>query len=133
MQQLELVGLLPETDYTVGIRAYDNCFNRGELVVLQLTTADRAGSEVDACFIATAAYGSLLANDVARLRGFRDSVLAQTVLGELAIETYYTFGPAAAGVIGESELLRASAREVLAPIVAWVRQLTGRSAVAVPH
>jgi hypothetical protein len=46
------------------------------------------------------------------------------VLGELAIETYYTFGPAVAGVVGESELLRATARDVLSPIVTWVRTLS---------
>jgi hypothetical protein len=45
------------------------------------------------------------------------------VLGELFIETYYTFGPAAAGLIRESELLRASARTVLGPIIALVRSL----------
>jgi len=55
--------------------------------------------------VATAAYGSVMANDVAMLRRFRDGVLERTVLGELAVETYYTFGPAVAGMIGESELV----------------------------
>ena len=41
----------------------------------------------------------------------------------MPVATYYTFGPAAAGVIGESELLRASARAILAPIVAFARRL----------
>jgi hypothetical protein len=45
------------------------------------------------------------------------------VLGELGIEAYYTFGPAAAGVIGESDLLRTSARDGLAPLIAWARTL----------
>jgi hypothetical protein len=39
------------------------------------------------------------------------------VLGELAIEAYYTFGPVLAGVIGESALLRETARAGLEPIV----------------
>src|SRR5262249_28662994 len=30
-QTFDIRGLLPETDYWVGIRPYDNCFNRGEL------------------------------------------------------------------------------------------------------
>ena len=123
-QSVEIVGLLPETDYWIGIRPYDNCFNKGELTVLELTTLDREVAEVPWCFVATAAYGSVMANDVEMLRRFRDSLLTRTVIGELAVETYYTFGPAMAGVIGESELLRASARSVLEPIVAWVRQLT---------
>ena len=55
------------------------------------------------------------------LRRLRDSVLRKTVLGELAIEAYYTFGPAFSGMIGESELLRSTAREALAPIVRYAR------------
>jgi hypothetical protein len=122
-QRLELVGLLPETDYWVGIRAFDNCGNTGELAVTSFTTTDREPAAVDWCFVATAAYGSVMADDVAMLRRFRDVLLANTVLGELAIESYYTFGPAVAGAIAESELLRQSARDVLAPIVASIRRL----------
>jgi len=122
-QRLELVDLLPETEYWVGIRAFDNCGNPGELAVTSFTTAQRETVAVDWCFVATAAYGSVMANDVVMLRRFRDGLLARTVLGELAIESYYTFGPAVAGAIAESELLRHTAREMLAPIVAWVRRL----------
>ncbi len=123
LQSFEILGLLPETEYWIGVRAYDACRNNGELAVVQVTTADRTASEVDACFIATAAYGSVLANDVELLRHVRDSLLAKTVLGELAITTYYTFGPAVAGVVGESDVLRASARAVIEPVVAFVREL----------
>lgn len=121
--RVEITGLLPETDYWVGVRAYDDCFNEGPLTILKLTTGDRVVGEVDACFVATAAYGTAMANDIAMLRRARDLVLRTTVLGELAVASYYTFGPAVAGVVGESELLRASARTILAPIVAWVRAL----------
>ena len=122
-QIVELTGLLPETEYYVGIVPYDNCFNRGELTVKKFTTQFREVPAVDWCFVATAAYGSTMANDVAMLRRFRDTLLAQTVFGELAKQTYYTFSPAVAGVVGQSELLRASARAVLVPIIAWVRNL----------
>jgi hypothetical protein len=121
LQTVELMGLLPETDYSVGIRALDDCYNTGPLTIINLRTADRPVSDVDACFIATAAYGSLMANDVELLRHFRDATLGKTVLGELAIETYYTFGPPVAGVVGESDMLRQSARGMLEPIVGWVR------------
>ena len=120
-QLITIDGLLPDTEYSVGIRAFDNCRNTSPLVVVPVTTAARVAGEVDACFIATAAYGSTMANDVALLREFRSTVLAKTALGELAIEAYYTFGPSVAGVIGESDLLRASARAALAPLVDWVR------------
>ena len=122
-QRIELAGLLPETDYWVGVRAFDDCRNYGPIAIARFTTAPRAAGAVDACFVATAAYGSLMANDVELLRQYRDSILRRSILGELAIETYYTFGPAVAGVVGESELLRASARAVLSPIVTSVRRL----------
>jgi len=114
-------GLLPTTDYSIGVRAYDNCFNRSALARIDVTTLDHEYGEVDWCFIATAAYGSRMANDVASLRQFRDVMLSTTVLGQLAVGTYYTFGPALAGVVGESELLRATARALLAPVVRAVR------------
>jgi hypothetical protein len=113
LQTLVIDGLLPLTDYTVGIRAFDDCRNVGPLVVVPVTTTERLGGEVDACFIATAAYGSVMANDVARLRQLRDDVLRKTALGELFVETYYTFGPALAHVVGESEVLRETARAAL--------------------
>jgi hypothetical protein len=58
------------------------------------------------------------------LRRFRDMALETNALGELGVETYYTFGPAFAGMIGESDLLRASARDVLAPIVARISRFS---------
>ena len=122
-QTFDLTGLLPETDYWVGIRAYDGCHDTGDLAIVKVTTAPRTSGAVDACFVATAAYGSLLANDVEVLRHFRDATLETNALGELGVEAYYTFGPALAGVVGESDLLRSSARDALAPIVERVRKL----------
>ena len=120
LQTIDVSSMLPETDYYIGVRAYDNCFNRSALATIKLTTADRASAEIPWCFVATAAYGSTMATEVGMLRRFRDSVLEQSVLGELAVETYYTFGPPVAGVVGSSEILRTTAREFLAPIVATV-------------
>jgi hypothetical protein len=122
-QTIEVDGLLPETEYWIGVRAYDDCHNNGDIAIVHVTTGARVGGYVDACFVATAAYGSRMAGDVQMLRHFRDSMLRGSVLGELAVETYYTFGPPVAGVVGESELLRASARGVLSPIVERVRRL----------
>jgi hypothetical protein len=119
-QTIALDNLLPETTYSVGVRPFDNCRNPGPLVVYEFTTLPRPIGEVDACFIATAAYGSLMAADVDLLRRFRDTTLKKSAFGELATEAYYTFGPAFAGLIGESELLRSTARGALAPVVSKV-------------
>jgi len=124
--QLQIVAikdLLPETEYTVAVRAFDNCSNTSSITTTTVTTTARQSGEVDACFVATAAYGSILANDVEMLRRFRDSMLKRSVLGELAVETYYTFGPSVAGVVGESDLLRSTARDILTPLVDRVRGL----------
>ncbi len=123
LQSFDITGLLPETEYTVGIRALDDCHNQSEIRSISFITPERAIGEVDACFVATAAYGSALAADVTMLRHVRDSMLRKTVLGELAVQTYYTFSPAVAGMIGESDLLRWTAREVLVPVVRFVREL----------
>jgi len=122
-QALTMKDLLPETEYTVAVRAFDDCHNISAITSATFTTAARKSGQVDACFIATAAYGSLLANDVDMLRRFRDQLLKRSVLGELAVETYYTFGPSVAGVVGESDLLRTTARDILNPIVDRVRAL----------
>jgi hypothetical protein len=122
-QVLTVRNLLPETEYTVAVRAFDNCHNPSRVTAVTFTTPPRPIGSVDACFVATAAYGSVLANDVEMLRRFRDMLLRKTVLGELAVEAYYTFGPPVAGVVGESDLLRETARDVLTPMVAWARGL----------
>jgi hypothetical protein len=121
LQEFDMKGLLGDTEYTVGIRAIDDCSNRGPIQFYTFKTADRATGEVPWCFIATAAYGSTMANDVDMLRHFRDAMLDKTILGELAVEAYYTFGPAVSGVVSESEVLRATARGILDPLVRWVR------------
>jgi hypothetical protein len=124
LQELTLTGLLYDTEYTVGVKAFDDCRNESSIAFVTFRTPDRSTGEVDACFVATAAYGSVMANDVEMLRRFRDMMLQSTVLGELAVEAYYTFGPAIAGVVGESELLRATARGVIAPIIQTVKAFT---------
>ena len=123
VQSFDLTALLPQTDYWVGIRAFDDCHNSGDLAIVHVQTTERVSGSVDACFVATAAYGSLLANDVEMLRHVRDTLLRTNAFGELGVEAYYTFGPALASVVGDSELLRASARGMLAPVVDRVRGL----------
>lgn len=123
IQDFELTGLVPETEYYVAVRAYDECRNFGPIATARFTTPERQTGEVDACFVATAAYGSLLANEVGNLRKFRDGFLRRSVLGELFVETYYTVGPAFATVVDHSDPLRQAARSGLGPMVDLVRGL----------
>ena len=125
-QELVVTELLPETNYYIGIRAYDECMNTGPLAIVHVQTPARDGGEVDACFIATAAFGSVLADEVTMLRGFRDQVLRSTVTGELLTEGYYTFGPALAQLIAPSDTARRVARAGLFPLVDAVKRVVGR-------
>ena len=116
-QLLTIEGLLPNTSYTVGLRAKDECLNEGEIRSLSFVTPRPLPGEVDACFVATAAYGSLMATEVVALRDFRDRFLRTHVPGELFVEAYYSFGPALSKLVDGSPLWRRTARAFLSPLV----------------
>ena len=65
------------------------------------------------CFIATAAYGSVLHKNLRPLRWFRDQVLLKTSLGRAFVRAYYEFGPRAAAVISAHPVLALSTRAML--------------------
>ncbi len=121
-QEVLIKELLPRTAYTIAVRAFDECRNVGAITVFHLETPRPEPGTVDACFVATAAYGSLLANEVSSLRAFRDAALRSNLPGEIAVESYYTFGPLLARTIAPSETLRRAARAALQPLTARVRQ-----------
>ena len=122
-QEFVLGDLVPRTHYWVGIRTFDECQNFSTLEIVEVYTEEFEVGQVDACFVATAAYGSLLEKDVAMLRRFRDRFLRTSTPGEIAVAGYYTFGPALAKMIGPSETMRRAARAALGPLVDAVRPL----------
>jgi len=69
------------------------------------------------CFIATAAWGSWMDPHVAALRGFRDEVLMRHAPGRAFVAFYYRHSPSLAELISRHELLRATTRAALAPLV----------------
>ncbi len=71
----------------------------------------------DSCFIATAAFGSILDKHVVVLRQFRDQVLKKYLLGRSFIEVYYRYSPALADMIQRHDMLRAATRIILMPLV----------------
>ncbi len=71
------------------------------------------------CFIATAAYGSPLANEIGVLRQFRDQYLLRSSLGQQVVDAYYEHSPPLARVIAANEPLRTGVRITLAPVVWW--------------
>ena len=75
------------------------------------------------CFIATAAYGSPLSQDVKLLRAFRDQYLLTSEPGRKVVEFYYATSPPVADFIREHEMLRGVVRTGLEPLVALSRWL----------
>ena len=65
------------------------------------------------CFIATAAYGTPLHEDINILRKFRNVVLSTNMPGKALVETYYLTSPPIANALATNNDLRASVRVLL--------------------
>lgn len=72
----------------------------------------------DACFIATASFGSLLHPWVQVLRDFRDTRL-QSALGATLVRQYYRLSPPLAQWIATHPCLRLAVRVLLVPVIAF--------------
>ena len=71
----------------------------------------------DACFIATAAYGSFLDPHVQILRLFRDRYLLSHESGRVFVRLYYHYSPQVAEFIAAQPVLRLLVRFILLPII----------------
>jgi hypothetical protein len=114
---LTVTDLKPATQYVVGVRSIDQCLQRSEIATIPFKTPIMKFRQLSGCFVATAAYGSEMEPRVAALRHARDRLRPQSSLFTAATDLYYRSGPAAAAVLGRSEVARALARRVLGPLV----------------
>jgi hypothetical protein len=124
--QADIGGLIAETRYYVGVRAMDACTQVGPVTVAQFETPKRVFATVTPCFVATAAYGSPLAQEIGALRRVRDRYLLTNALGRALVAGYYAHGPALAEVIAADERLRLLARWAMTPVVALASLLDAR-------
>jgi hypothetical protein len=71
-----------------------------------------------ACFIATAAYGTPMAEEIEILREFRDEYLLTNPVGQALVGLYYSVSPPMAEFINEHPSLKPVVRAGLLPAVA---------------
>jgi hypothetical protein len=119
--EVDFGGLTRETRYHIGVRARDRCNDFGEVAVAEVQTTAIHFTTVSPCFVATAAYGTPLAEEVGVFRRFRDRHLASNALGRSVIDGYYELGPTAAAAIREHETLRTLATMALSPFATLAR------------
>ena len=83
-----------------------------------------SSSSSSTCIIATAAYGSEMAPEVAYMRYVRDSLIGSTPTGKTLRDAfnafYYSWSPPVAATVAQSSDLQALFRILLLPIVAIV-------------
>lgn len=81
-------------------------------------------NSVTPCFIATAAYGTPLHDDINVLRKFRDDYMMPNSAGQAMVKIYYTTSPPIADMIRANEGLRTTVRDGLVkPLVEVTRLL----------
>ena len=80
------------------------------------------------CFIATAAYGTPLAEEIQVLCEFRDGYLLTNPLGQAFVDFYYSTSPPIAEFINEHPSLKPIVRAGLTPAVAMSAMVVNTTA-----
>lgn len=93
-----------------------------------LAGGDSGGGGGGPCFIATAAYGSPMAEQVDVLRAVRDSYMLDNAAGTALVDAYYRVSPALADAVAANPALATAVRFVLLPVVG-----IGKLVVAMPQ
>ena len=116
-----------ETQYEVAITAIDLCQKQSDTASDEIETTPIDFTTVPPCFVATAAYGSPLADEIWALRRFRDRYLMTNPAGRAFVDAYYSVGPYAAKLIAEHPWLRTTTRLLLTPLVSLARHSTAKN------
>jgi hypothetical protein len=122
---LTLSDLKPGLQYVLGFRSIDECDQHSAIAIVPFMTTAMKFKQLSGCFVATAAWGSALEPHVEALRHARDRLRPASPLFSAATDLYYRSGPAAADLVGRSEVAKAMARRVLGPFAGLAEALDG--------
>lgn len=121
LSNLKIIAKIKETVDPVG--SLDGQISTGGRInAFRAVKSSGGNSNSGGCFIATAAFGSVMEPHVMILRKFRDKFLMRNRLGKAFIKIYYIYSPALADVIVSHNRLRMIVRLSLMPVIAlcWV-------------
>lgn len=123
----ELTATLEGYTFSPTISVYEGAITADALIAESSSSGGDGGSTGDdggggGCFIATAAYGSLMEPHVKILRDFRDRYLLGNTIGDNFVRLYYIYSPPIADFISKYDSLKAMVRISLLPVVglSWV-------------
>lgn len=96
-------GFMPSTEYSA---------TSAQAPTTATTLQTKSG-----CFIATAAYGTPMAQEIESLRRFRDLSLESNPIGRHLVTLYYKISPPLATIIAQNKNMRSFVRLSLKPII----------------
>ncbi|MCH8204124.1 MAG: hypothetical protein IID09_03125, partial [Candidatus Hydrogenedentes bacterium] len=98
-----------------------------DTAVVGITSRASGGGGGGGCLIATAAYGTPLAEEIEVLRVLRDTRLLRGAFGTAFVDTYYRLSPPVADAVASNEVLRTGVRLILVPVL-----VAGKITLATP-
>ena len=125
----DITGLSASTSYHFRIRATNSAgTSYGDDQTF--TTSEGNGGEEsesesggDGCAIATACYGTPMAEEVKTLCAFRDQYLLKGPTGRTLVRFYYRYSPGVADFIRDKKQLKTIVRESLKPFIWIIRKI----------
>ncbi len=127
--QLQLLATSSLDKFTPSTEIPNDTYGYGKLTLIEEETesgltSEEGGGSGGGCFIATAAFGTPLAEEVITLKKFRDRYLLTNPFGRAFTKIYYKLSPSLADFIRNKPLIKAVARIYLKPLIWWSRYLT---------
>lgn len=115
----------PDENFVEGKTNHFSLFGLGgvEDAITGGSSGGGGGGGGGGCFIATACYGSTMADEVVDLRSFRNNYLLTNVPGRAFVGFYYRHSPPIADYIRSKQALRAMVRFCLKPLVKLAKSL----------